>query len=76
MSSDQVGAIIECGPSDWQIIQQNGEGVGSIELRGRWVHPEPGVVHGGYGANPDTVPADMERFLPMVGFYGVAIREK
>lgn len=30
-------------------------------------------VHGGWGANPDTVPMDMERFVPMLGFYGVEI---
>jgi hypothetical protein len=31
------------------------------------------MVHGGYGKAPATVPADMERFLPMLGFWGVAI---
>ena len=30
-------------------------------------------VHGGYGKCPATVPADMERFLPMLGFGGVEI---
>ena len=30
-------------------------------------------VHGGYGKAPATVPADMERFLPMLGFWGVEI---
>ncbi len=30
-------------------------------------------VHGGYGMAPATVPADMERFLPMLGFWGVEI---
>ena len=30
-------------------------------------------VHGGYGKDPATVPADMERFLPMLGFWGVEI---
>lgn len=30
-------------------------------------------VHGGYGKSPATVPADMERFLPMLGFWGVEI---
>ena len=31
------------------------------------------VVHGGYGKAPATVPADMERLLPMLGFWGAAI---
>ena len=31
------------------------------------------TVHGGYGQAPETVPADMERFLPMLGCWGVAI---
>ena len=30
-------------------------------------------VHGGYGMAPATVPADMERFLPMLAFWGVEI---
>ena len=30
-------------------------------------------VHGGYGKDPATVPADMERFLPMLGFWGAEI---
>ena len=33
----------------------------------------PARVHGGYGKAPATVPADMERFLPMLGFWGVEI---
>jgi sialate O-acetylesterase len=31
-------------------------------------------VHGGWGADPDTVPMDMERFVPMLGFYGLEIQ--
>jgi len=31
------------------------------------------VVHGGYGANPPLVPMDVERFLPMLGFYRVRV---
>jgi hypothetical protein len=31
------------------------------------------TVHGAYGMAPATVPADMERFLPMLGFAGVDI---
>lgn len=37
MTADQVGAVIEDGPADWQIIQQDVHGVGSVDLRGRWV---------------------------------------
>jgi len=36
-------------------------------LRGRaW-------VHGGYGLVPASVPVDMERLMPMLGFYGVEV---
>jgi hypothetical protein len=49
VTSDQVGAIIEDGPSDWQIIQQDDRGVGIVGLRGRWVgdaeDPGTGVVN-------------------------------
>jgi len=34
----------------------------------------PAVVHGGYGANPQPVPMDVERILPMLGFYGVPVQ--
>ena len=30
-------------------------------------------VHGGYGRAPAAVPADVERFLPMLAFWGVEI---
>ncbi len=32
-----------------------------------------GVVHGAWDANPEAVPMDVERTLPMLGFYGVRI---
>ncbi len=35
--SEQVGAIIEEGLSDWQIVQQDSEGMGAVHLKGRWV---------------------------------------
>jgi len=41
---DQVGAIIECGPSDWQILQQDTNGAAAMQLSGRWVSGEPGKV--------------------------------
>jgi hypothetical protein len=44
MAEPQVGAIIESGPSDWQIVQQGRDGRGVIPLSGRWVHPETGRV--------------------------------
>ena len=44
MVSDQTGAIIESGPSDWQIVQQDGNGSGSLEVAGRWVGEAPGKV--------------------------------
>jgi hypothetical protein len=30
-------------------------------------------VHGAWGCDPATAPADMERFLPMLGFYGAEV---
>ncbi len=44
MSTEQTGAIIESGPSDWQIVQQDGQGFATIELSGRWVGETPGRV--------------------------------
>lgn len=32
------------------------------------------VLHGAYGCDPDTVPWDVERALPMLGFYGLAVQ--
>lgn len=31
------------------------------------------VVHGAYGADPDIVPMDIERFIPMLAFHGLAV---
>ena len=31
-------------------------------------------VHGAWGTNPETAPMDMERFIPMLGFYGVEVQ--
>ncbi len=44
MTTNQVGAIITSGPSDWQIFQQNESQVASINLSGQWVSDTPGVV--------------------------------
>ena len=44
MTNDQVGAILDAGPSDWQIIQQSYAGSGRLELKGRWISEIPGVV--------------------------------
>jgi hypothetical protein len=44
MSIDQTGAIIESGPSDWQIVQQDNHGLGRMEFSGRWVGEAPGRV--------------------------------
>ena len=41
---NQTGAIIEQGPEDWQILQQDESGNGSIELGGRWQYEIPGQV--------------------------------
>jgi len=44
MSDNQIGAIIESGPADWQIIQQDGDGLGRIGLQGRWAADTQGSV--------------------------------
>ena len=44
MADDQTGAVIERGPCDWQIVQQDGDGLGEIELEGRWAIGEAGEV--------------------------------
>lgn len=44
MTADPTGALIDGGPADWQIIQQDADGRGHIHLNGRWIHPEPGTV--------------------------------
>ena len=44
MSTNQVGAIITGGATDWQIFQQDEHGHGAIHLTGRWVHDQAGQV--------------------------------
>ncbi len=41
---EQIGAIIERGPEDWQIVQQDEDGNGRIELGGKWKFETPGQV--------------------------------
>ena len=42
--AEQTGAIIERGPEDWRIVQQDDGGQGRIELGGRWRSETPGQV--------------------------------
>ena len=44
MANDQIGAIIESSPSDWQILQQDATGAANLALSGRWAFETPGVV--------------------------------
>ncbi|HVF09901.1 MAG TPA: sialate O-acetylesterase [Abditibacteriaceae bacterium] len=44
MASEQVGAIIESGPCDWQIVQRDEQGFGTMEVAGRWVGAARGKV--------------------------------
>jgi hypothetical protein len=44
MAGEPIGAILEKGPSDWQIAQQDERGLGAFELAGRWVHEQAGNV--------------------------------
>ena len=41
---EQVGAIVEVGLEDWQIVQQDAEGMGRMEIGGRWVVEGEGLV--------------------------------
>ena len=41
---EQIGVIIEQGPADWQIVQQDERGQGRIELAGKWKFETPGQV--------------------------------
>ena len=42
--TENTGALIDQGPSDWQILQQDASGHGTIALKGRWVHTDSGRV--------------------------------
>jgi len=44
MADEQIGATIESGPSDWQVLQQDQDGYACITVSGRWVSPESGKV--------------------------------
>lgn len=44
MAAEQTGAIIESGLTDWQIIQQDEQGYGAVNLTGRWVGEAGGAV--------------------------------
>lgn len=44
MEVENSGAIIEKGPQDWQIFQQNDEGEADIAAGGRWFADEPAEV--------------------------------
>lgn len=49
MPGNQIGAVIDSGLMDWQIVQQDEQGYGTIMLRGRWfpdaMLPGTGNVH-------------------------------
>ncbi len=44
MTEEQTGAVIEQGPCDWQVLQQDASGAAEFQLEGRWSHEEPGSV--------------------------------
>jgi len=39
MSNKPTGVLIEAGPQNWQILQQDRHGRGAVQLRGRWLTP-------------------------------------
>lgn len=44
LAKRQTGAILEAGPADWQILQQDAGGHATIPLAGSWVGDAPGNV--------------------------------
>ncbi len=44
MANEQIGAIIDTGPLDWQIVQQDTAGLADIPISGHWSFESPGVV--------------------------------
>jgi len=44
MPDDQTGAILEHGPTDWQVLQQDEHGFATLDLAGRWHGETPGTV--------------------------------
>ncbi|MCY2925262.1 MAG: hypothetical protein NT031_07465, partial [Planctomycetota bacterium] len=44
MSDNAFGALIETGPADWQIYQQDSAGLATIAAAGRWVVEAEGEV--------------------------------
>lgn len=61
----------ETGVAEIQRIEYTG----TATIRLHLARPLSGkaVVHGGYGHNPPPVPMDMDRAMPMLGFYGFPI---
>ncbi|MHB0856372.1 MAG: sialate O-acetylesterase [Anaerolineae bacterium] len=53
-----------------QVLYPGGARVQLLLGRDLGEHP---VVHGAYGLAPDTAPVDMERLMPMLGFYGLKV---
>ena len=41
MSKNEIGVIIDKGPQNWQIAQQNARGTADISLSGRWLTQDP-----------------------------------
>ncbi len=44
IDDDVIGVHLTSGPQDWQIIQQDPHGQGTLALEGEWRSEVPGVV--------------------------------
>ena len=67
--SGEVVPLTSCAyPSADTITLHCARAVSEAELLGGL------ALHGGYGCDPDTMPMDMERVVPMLGFYGLEVR--
>ena len=55
-------------------IDDTGLDVDTIRiLCGRRIEGNQPVLHGGYGCDPTTVPWDVERAMPMLGFFALPV---
>jgi hypothetical protein len=63
---EDAGGVVELGAVEY---------TGGSALRLRLLRPATGhtCVHGAYGGDPQPVPCDVLRGVPMLGFYGLAV---
>lgn len=76
----QPGAFIERGPADWQIVQQDADGLASMTVAGHWQAPaktatvQVRLVQEDTGAPAGVPPADSSCMTPMPAFTGLEVQ--